>query len=358
MNSVQIKNKWLEIPIIQGGMGVGVSLSNLAGNVMKNGGMGVLSMAHPGYLEPDFNERNIEANLNAFGKEVKKARALSDGRGLLGVNIMAAIRNFETYVKKAVECAVDAIIVGAGLPLDLPKYVENDTIALAPVVSSGRAAKLLLKAWDRHYSRTADFIVVEGPLAGGHLGFKAKDLEENHCQNLEEIFNDVKKEVAVYEEEYKQKIPIFVAGGVYDGADIARFMKQGANGVQMATRFIATEECDAAPNFKQVILEAEKEDIVFIKSPVGFPGRAVKTALIKRLEQGRIPPKTCMNCLTPCKPTEAPYCITQALVSAVKGDVENGLFFCGENAYRMKEIVSVKTLMESYVNEANQILEV
>ena len=246
VKSVKIKDKMLEIPIIQGGMGVGVSLANLAGNVMKNGGMGVLSMAHPGYREPDFLADNLAANIRGFAGEVKKARETAGGRGLLGVNIMAALKNFEAYVRAAADAAVDAIIVGAGLPLELPKYVEDDRIAIAPIVSSGRAAKLILRAWDKHYGRTADFIVIEGPLAGGHLGFKEADLLEGKCPSLEEILADVKKETAGFEEKFGRKIPVFAAGGVYDGADIARFLKLGADGVQMATRFIGTYECDGA----------------------------------------------------------------------------------------------------------------
>lgn len=358
IQSVKIKDKLLEIPIIQGGMGVGVSLANLAGNVMKNGGMGVLSMAHPGYREPDFLTDNLTANVRGFAGEVKKAREIAGGRGLLGVNIMAALKNFEDYVRAAVDAAVDAIIVGAGLPLELPKYVEDDSIAIAPIVSSGRAARLILKAWDKHYGRTADFIVIEGPLAGGHLGFKEAELMENTCQPLEAILPDVMQETAVFEEKYGRKIPVFVAGGIYDGADIARFLKLGADGVQMATRFIGTYECDGVDAYKAVLLNAEEEDIEIVKSPVGFPGRAVKTALIERLSrEGRISPVKCVDCLKPCDPAKAPYCIQNALVAAVKGDADNGLFFCGTNAYRMKALTSVREIMENCVNKANGLME-
>ncbi len=263
VKSVKIKDKMLEIPIIQGGMGVGVSLANLAGNVMKNGGMGVLSMAHPGYREPDFLADNLAANIRGFAGEVKKARETAGGRGLLGVNIMAALKNFETYVRAAADAAVDAIIVGAGLPLELPKYVEDDRIAIAPIVSSGRAAKL--RAWDKHYGRIADFIVIEGPLAGGHLGFKEADLLEGKCPSLEEILADVKKETAGFEEKFGRKIPVFAAGGVYDGADIARFLKLGADGVQMATRFIGTS-IDEQEAYKAVSLNAREEDIKITSS--------------------------------------------------------------------------------------------
>ena len=358
VKSVKIKDKMLEIPIIQGGMGVGVSLANLAGNVMKNGGMGVLSMAHPGYREPDFLADNLAANIRGFVGEVKKARETAGGRGLLGVNIMAALKNFEAYVRAAADAAVDAIIVGAGLPLELPKYVEGDRIAIAPIVSSGRAAKLILRAWDKHYGRTADFIVIEGPLAGGHLGFKEADLLEGKCPSLEEILADVKKETAGFEEKFGRKIPVFAAGGVYDGADIARFLKLGADGVQMATRFIGTYECDGAEAYKAVLLNAEEEDIEIVKSPVGFPGRAVKTDLIERLSrEGRIPQDKCVDCLKPCDPAKAPYCIQSALIAAVEGNADKGLFFCGTNAYRMKALTSVREIMESCVDEASRLME-
>ena len=358
VKSVKIKAKMLEIPIIQGGMGVGVSLANLAGNVMKNGGMGVLSMAHPGYREPDFLADNLAANIRGFAGEVKKARETAGGRGLLGVNIMAALKNFETYVRAAADAAVDAIIVGAGLPLELPKYVEDDRIAIAPIVSSGRAAKLILRAWDKHYGRIADFIVIEGPLAGGHLGFKEADLLEGKCPSLEEILADVKKETAGFEEKFGRKILVFAAGGVYDGADIARFLKLGADGVQMATRFIGTYECDGAEAYKAVLLNAEEEDIEIVKSPVGFPGRAVKTDLIERLSrEGRIPPDKCVDCLKPCDPAKAPYCIQSALIAAVEGNADKGLFFCGTNAYRMKALTSVREIMESCVDEASRLME-
>lgn len=358
VKSVKIKDKMLEIPTIQGGMGVGVSLANLAGNVMKNGGMGVLSMAHPGYREPNFLADNLAANIRGFAGEVKKARETAGGRGLLGVNIMAALKNFEAYVRAAADAAVDAIIVGAGLPLELPKYVEDDRIAIALIVSSGRAAKLILRAWDKHYGRTADFIVIEGPLAGGHLGFKEADLLEGKCPSLEEILADVKKETAGFEEKFGRKIPVFAAGGVYDGADIARFLKLGADGVQMATRFIGTYECDGAEAYKAVLLNAEEEDIEIVKSPVGFPGRAVKTDLIERLSrEGRIPPDKCVDCLKPCDPAKAPYCIQSALIAAVEGNADKGLFFCGTNAYRMKALTSVREIMESCVDEASRLME-
>ena len=276
----------------------------------------------------------------------------------MGVNIMAALKNFETYVRAAADAAVDAIIVGAGLPLELPKYVEDDRIAIAPIVSSGRAAKLILRAWDKHYGRTADFIVIEGPLAGGHLGFKEADLLEGKCPSLEEILADVKKETAGFEEKFGRKIPVFAAGGVYDGADIARFLKLGADGVQMATRFIGTYECDGAEAYKAVLLNAEEEDIEIVKSPVGFPGRAVKTDLIERLSrEGRIPPDKCVDCLKPCDPAKAPYCIQSALIAAVEGNADKGLFFCGTNAYRMKALTSVREIMESCMNEASRLME-
>lgn len=358
LKSVKIRRKKLAIPIIQGGMGIGVSLERLAGAVMFNGGMGVLSAAQPGYREPDFWENTQEANQRALKDAIDKAREYSKGNGLLGVNIMVAMNHYADYVKTAVDAGADAIISGAGLPMDLPKYVGEADIALAPIVSSGRAARLILKAWDRHYSRKADFIVIEGSEAGGHLGFKESDLLEGTCQNLEEILEDVKKETAVYEEKYHTQIPVFVAGGIYDGNDIAKFLKAGADGVQMATRFIATDECDADQVFKNTIIHARKEDIEIVKSPAGFPGRAIRTALIEKVKKNeRVAPQKCLNCLKTCDPKVCPYCISKALIEGVKGNMEEGLFFCGAKAYKIEEIVPVKTLIDTLVGETEKLME-
>lgn len=354
---IKLGQKNLDIPIIQGGMGVGVSLSNLAGYVMLEGGMGVISAAHPGYNYPDFEKNSRACNLQALKDHAQKAREISQGKGMLGVNIMVASKDYEYYVKTCVEAGYDAIISGAGLPLSLPEYVGASDILLAPIVSSGKAIRLILKSWDSHYNKTCDFVVIEGYKAGGHLGFKLKNLQNDTCEELEDILPAVQKEVSVYEEKYNKKIPIFVAGGIYTGKDIAKFMKMGAAGVQMGTRFIATEECDAHPVFKNMLIDAKAEDIVIVKSPTGFPGRAVLNTYMKKVMESENQKVThCLACLKPCNPSNTPYCISRALIEAVQGNAEQGLFFTGSNGSRLDRIVHVKELINELMEETRKEL--
>lgn len=354
LEKVILKDKTLQVPILQGGMGVGISLSSLAGNVMKQDGMGIISAAHPGYAKDNFWQNSKECNHKAILEEVRKAREISEGKGLLGINIMCASKDYDFYVKCAQEAKVDAIICGAGLPLHLPALVEDNSILLAPVVSSGKAIRLLCSMWERRYQRVPDFVIVEGSLAGGHLGFKKEDLLHNTCLSLEEILQDVLKEVAIYEKKFNTSIPVFVAGGIYDGKDIAKFIKLGASGVQMATRFICTYECDAHPSFKEAILKAKKEDIEIVQSPAGFPGRALSNTFIQEVKKrGMISMKNCLHCLQPCTPENTPYCISQALINAVQGNMEKALVFVGENAYRCTTMMSVEALFKELIEEAN-----
>ena len=352
-SAILMKKKKIQlVPIIQGGMGIGVSLSNLASSVRKEGGMGVISASMPGFNEPDFETNSLEANIRALKKEIQKANEVK--RGLLGVNIMVASRNYESYVKASVEAGADAIISGAGLPLDLPKYAE-DKIMLAPIVSSAKACRLLCRVWDKHHNTTPDFVIIEGQKAGGHLGFKKKDLEEGTYQMLEQILKEVLEELVPFEKKYNKQIPVFVAGGIFTHEDIQNYIDQGASGVQMATRFIATNECDAHENFKQMILKAKKEDIVYVKSPAGFPGRAIKNEFVKRMEtESNQSVSNCLACMLPCTPSSTPYCITRALIRAVKGDMENGLFFCGTSAEKIHEIIDVHILMDQLKGEVKE----
>ena len=267
----------LALPILQGGMGVGVSMGGLAGAVAACGGMGTISTADAGYLEPDFDKHLFEANLRALKQEIGKAKEIAKGAGMVAVNAMVATVQYADAVRSAVAAGVDAVVSGAGLPLDLPELVGDSGTAKAPIVSSPRAAKLILKTWDRKYHTTADFIVLEGKDAGGHLGFDEEQLKAGACPTLEELLPGVLAEVRPYEEKYGHPIPVFVAGGVYTGADLARYTKLGAAGVQLATRFIATHECDASQGYKDVLLEAKEHDLAIIHSPVGMPGRAVRT---------------------------------------------------------------------------------
>lgn len=355
--SIKIRNKCMELPIIQGGMGVGISLSHLAGNMAGLGGMGVISAAHPGYAYPGFKEDVFGTNFKAIKEEIQKAKQIAKGKGLVGVNIMVAMRRYGEMVQAVIDGGADAIISGAGLPLELPKYTEGHDILIAPIVSSARAAKLILKTWDKRYGRIADFIVIEGHDAGGHLGFKEEELRQDKCQNNDLILAEVKEAIAPFEEKYDYEVPIFLAGGIYDGKDLAHALKQGASGVQMATRFICTEECDADVAYKQAFVEAKKEDIVLVKSPVGMMARAINNPFVQKLNDGvKIPRERCYQCLVPCDPKNTPYCITEALIRAVKGDVENGLLFCGENAYRNDGIYPLADVVKKIMQECEENL--
>lgn len=337
------------LPIIQGGMGIGVSLSKLAGAVAKAGGIGVISGAQPGYLEEDFKKNPLDANLRALKNHIKLAKEKSQN-GIIGVNLMVAMNNYAEHVKAAIDSGVDLIISGAGLPSHLPKFTKGSDVKLAPIVSSLKAAKVILKLWDRHHKIAPDMIVIEGPKAGGHLGFTKESLEEEN-KNFDSTIVDILKETSTYEEKYQKKIPVIVAGGVFDGYDIAKYLKLGASGVQMATRFVATDECDASLEFKNAYVNCNKDDISIVKSPVGMPGRAIKNKFVKGTEKTKEKISYCYNCLIPCNPSDTPYCISEALINAVKGDLDNGLIFCGENASKVDKIVSVDSLMKELEKE-------
>ena len=342
LNSLIIGDLEAKVPIIQGGMGVGVSLSSLAGAVAKEGAIGVISAAQPGFLEEDFGKDSLIANIRALGKHIKKAKEISNG-GIIGVNIMCATRNYEEYVKCAIDNGADLIISGAGLPTDLPKFTEGSNIKLAPIVSPPKSASVILKMWDRRYGRTADMVIIEGPKAGGHLGFSSESLKEYESKGYDKEVLEILEIVKVYEEKYNKKIPVIFAGGVYDRDDINHYMNLGCAGVQMATRFVATEECDAHINFKMAYINAKKEDV---KSPVGMPGRAISNKFMEERKLTNEKISKCYKCLKKCDMATIPYCITGALVRAVKGDVDNSLVFCGENAYRLDKITTVKKLIE------------
>lgn len=342
----------LPVPILQGGMGVGVSLGNLAGAVAACGGMGCISTAQAGYLEPDFEKDPAGANLRALRKEIQKAKKIASGKGLVAVNVMVATTQYPQAVQTAVEAGADAIVCGAGLPLELPSLVGKATVALAPIVSGGRAAGLICKTWLRRYCRLPDFVVLEGSLAGGHLGFEEQALLAGRCKGLGELLKQVKTALQPFEETAGRPIPVFAAGGVYTGQDIAALCRMGAAGAQLATRFIATYECDASQKYKDVMLQAKESDLRIIHSPVGMPGRALATSLVRRLEEGLFQPaQRCLGCIRSCKMSQASFCISQALIQAVKGDVENGLFFCGANVGRLDRMLHVEELMAELVRD-------
>ena len=334
-----------EKPIIQGGMGVGVSRSSLAGAVAAEGGIGIISTAQIGYDEEGFEKDQAGCNRIAIKKHIKRAKEIAGGKGLVGVNIMVALKHYKEHVQEAVKAGADVIISGAGLPMDLPKLVGENVTKIAPIVSSKRAAQLILKMWAHRYNRTADFIVVEGPKAGGHLGFSKEQLQDIDKLDYDQEIRDIIECKKDYEEKFQRKIPVIVAGGIFDRKDIEHVMKLGADGVQIASRFVATEECDASDAYKQAYIQAEKKKIQIIQSPVGMPGRALRNEFIKGLETARKPITKCYNCLEKCDPRTVPYCITKALIEAVQGNVENGLIFCGENVDRIHEMTTVHDLM-------------
>lgn len=363
--AVKIRNKTLPVPILQGGMGVGVSLDRLAGAVAACGGMGTISTALCGYREPDFEQAPYAANLRALDAQVRRAKQLAQGNGLVAVNAMVATAQYADSVRTAIRAGADVIVCGAGLPKDLPALAaeataEDPTLdpALAPIVSSGRAAALICKLWDKNYARVPDLVVLEGPLAGGHLGFspeEAREAQAGHPKPLDELLADVLAALAPFEEKYGHDIPVFVAGGVANGAEMRRYVALGAAGAQFATRFIATEECDASDGYKQALLAAGAEDITIVQSPVGMPGRALNSPLMRRVQGGTQPrPTRCMRCLTPCDPGKTPYCISRALIAAVRGDWENGLFFCGANAGEVRRISTVPAEMAQIMAEYEQ----
>jgi nitronate monooxygenase len=350
INGLNIGDLTTKLPIIQGGMGVGVSLSGLASAVANAGGIGVIATAGIGMLEPDFSGDFLGANIRALKKEISRARAMT--KGIIGVNIMVALSNYADMARTAIQEGVDVIFSGAGLPLNLPQFLEGSRrTKLVPIVSSARAAGIILKRWIEKYNYIPDAIVVEGPMAGGHLGFKADQIMST-AYSLEILIPEVIAEVGKFEGQCQKKVPVIAAGGIYTGADIHRFLQLGASGVQMATRFITTDECDASIEFKKTFLDLKQEDLVIIKSPVGLLGRAIKNKFITDVSLGKKKPFQCAyHCITTCDYKKSPYCIALALINACRGKLKHGFVFSGSNGYRSTEIVPVKALIHSLLEE-------
>ena len=342
IKELRIGDLCARIPVIQGGMGVGVSLSGLAGAVAAAGGIGVISTAQIGYRDAEFDKHPIECNLKAIGEEIAKAREIAKG-GVIGVNIMVATKKYEEYVKAAVAAGVDLIISGAGLPMTLPE-ISGDA-KIAPIVSSKKSLSVISKYWMKKYSRKPDLVVIEGPEAGGHLGFTKEDIEEYTVLKTKNYDTEVK---AIIDMAHDMEVPVAVAGGVYTRNDMEHYLEMGADGVQIATRFVTTKECDASDAYKQAYIDANKEDIVIVKSPVGMPGRAIHNAFLDKVGAGERFMRGCRQCISTCNPATTPYCITEALVNAVKGKLDEGLIFCGSNAYRAKKIETVADIMEEF----------
>lgn len=343
--SLKIGDLLVKLPIIQGGMGIGVSMSNLAAAVAREGGIGIISAAQIGYKEENFRKENDLANVNGLIKEIRKAKELAP-EGVIGVNFLAATSNYADMVRTAVMEKVDLIISGAGIPKNLPDLVKGSATKIAPIVSSAKAADTIVKLWKKRYDRLPDLIVVEGPMAGGHLGFSKESLNEGTAASIYDITKDIVESMKKFEEKFAQKIPVIAAGGIYSGEDIRKALETGATGVQIATRLVATEECDAHINFKQAYIDASKDDIELVVSPVGLPGRAIVNDFTKRVKAGQEKIRSCYNCLDGCSPKTAPYCITEALVASVTGDTTNGLVFIGANGYLVNKMSTVKEVFD------------
>ena len=350
MKELVIGNLVAKIPIIQGGMGIGISRSNLASSVSRLGGIGIISGVNIGFDEPDFETNTLEANLRALKKHIKLAKEKSNN-GIIGVNLMVAMNNYESHVKTAIEAGCDIIISGAGLPMKLPTLINNTSTKIAPIVSSAKATNVILKMWDKKYNTTADLIIVEGPKAGGHLGFSNDDLDNINSINYDKEFSYILKIADEYGKKYNKNIPVIAAGGISSSSDVKKYIDMGASGIQVGTRFVATYECDAHDNFKNTYVNANKEDIVIVKSPVGLPGRAIKNKFIENITISKPKISKCYNCLIPCKPKDTPYCISLALINAVKGNVDDALLFCGADAYKINSLSSVEEVINDLTSE-------
>ena len=355
MKALQIGDLNIKLPIVQGGMGIGISMSRLASAVANEGGVGVIAAVGIGMFEKDYARDFVQANIRALKREIQIAREKTSG--IIGVNIMVALTNFSDMVKTAIAEKVDIIFSGAGLPMNLPEYlIEGAKTKLVPIVSSGRAADIICKKWKQLYNYLPDAFVVEGPKAGGHLGFK-RDQIDNPDYALEKLVPDVVSHIKPYEEQFNVKIPVIAAGGIYTGSDIKKIMDLGASGVQMGTRFVTTNECDASENFKQTYINSVESDMEIIQSPVGMPGRAIRNEFIEKINRGEKKPVKCpYKCLKTCDFEKTPYCIFAALMSAMKGNFLNGYAFAGANAFRTTKIISVKETFESIIQEFKEAI--
>jgi len=353
LKSFNIGDLKIKVPIIQGGMGIGISLSGLASAVANMGGIGVISTVCIGMVDKNSSSNSRKSNIEAIRLEIRKARELSFG--VIGVNIMSVLNNFSDMVRTSIEEKIDIIFSGAGLPLDLPKYLEEGIkTKLVPIVSSARAASIICSKWKQNFNYLPDAFVVEGPKAGGHLGFKRDTLEEE-SNKLENLVNEVLEVSHEMKDRYDKDIPVIAAGGIYTGNDMFQIMKQGASAVQLGTRFVATEECDASDDFKKAFIEANDEDVQIIQSPVGMPGRSIFNNFLKEINEGKRRPPVCKHhCIKSCDPKTTEYCIAEALLQASRGNLADGFAFTGANAGKIDEISTVSNIFAELKKEYRQ----
>ncbi|MBW1798173.1 MAG: nitronate monooxygenase [Deltaproteobacteria bacterium] len=346
MPKLRIGEVVVKFPIIQGGMGVGISLSGLASAVANQGGIGVIAANSIGMLDPAYYAKHRDANARALREEIRKTREKTTG--VFGVNIMVAVNDFHELLEVAIQEKVAMVFLGAGLPIKgIPvEALRSAKVKVVPIVSSSRAARLIFTSWEKRYGDIPDAVVVEGPKAGGHLGFKEEQINDPAFA-LEAVLPQVVAEIKVFEKASGRRIPVIAAGGIFTGADIHRAFKLGASGVQMGTRFVATHECDADIRFKESYVSCRKEDICIIKSPVGMPGRAIGNAFLRDVASGKKRNLKCAwRCLKSCDTKTAPYCISLALDNARRGLLDQGFVFAGSNAFRIDKIVFVKELIQ------------
>lgn len=354
MNALKIGDIEVKLPIIQGGMGVAISLARLASSVANEGGIGIISAAGIGMREPDYIKNFREANKRALRKEIRLAKSLT--KGVIGVNIMMALTDHEELIKVAIEEEANIVIMGAGLPLKIPGVIieaglTNHHTKLAVKVSSAKAAKLIFQYWASKYQVIPDAVVVEGPLAGGHLGFKKEELAQEPIP-LRKLIEETVNIIKPFEEQFSKEVPVIAAGGIYTGKDIYDIMQAGAKGVKMGTRFVTTFECDASMGFKETYIASKKEDITIIDSPVGLPGRVINNEFVEQIKQGTTKPFKCVwHCLSSCNYKEAPYCIAQVLFNSAQGRMSDGFAFSGTNGYRATKIQHVSEIINELIEE-------
>jgi len=358
MKPLKIGNLTVKIPIIQGGMGVAISLSGLASAVTNQGGIGVISAVGIGMLEPDYIKDFRNSNKRALRKEIRKARELSP-QGVIGINLMVAVSDFDDLLKVAVDEKIDIVFISAGLPLKNPvnlpvEVLESSGVKIIPKVSSARAANLIFKYWTNNYNRVPDGIVIEGPLSGGHQGFRKKDLINPQIK-LSDLIKETVNILKPFEEKFNKEIPVIAAGGIYTGDDIYKIMQSGAKAVKMGTRFVPTFECDADEEFKKSYISATKEDITIIDSPVGLPARVIKNNFVNDILKGIEKPIKCpWKCLKTCNYKEVSFCIAQSLFNAAQGKMEDGFAFAGTNAYLTEKLQSVEEIFEELITDFNK----
>lgn len=341
-------------PLIQGGMGVSISGPLLAGAAARCGIVGTIASVGLACNHPAYNGKNyFEANQTAVKDGIMKAREIAGHGGVIAVNCMVALTDYDRHIHAACEGGVDVIISGAGLPLRLPEYTKDfPDVALVPIVSSVKAAELITRRWQKTYGRVPDGFVMETPkYAGGHLGVTKMEQVDDDVFSLEAVVPVLAEYVA---RELGPDVPVIAAGGIWDREDMLRAFALGAKGVQVGTRFACTYEGDAAERFKQAYIDATEDDVVIIQSPAGLPGRALKSPFIKQYIEGHVESKPCIaNCLTHCRyrNEKETFCIAQALIDAYHGNWEEGLFFCGSNVTRITKKEHVEDIVRTFFPE-------